>query len=42
MKEFLKDLVDFITDELATAAQFILVAIGVFGAFAAYAIYFGG
>ena len=38
----MKDLFDFVLGELVLAAQGIMVAIGVFGAFAVYAIYFGG
>ena len=41
-KVFLKELGDFILEELAKAGQVMLLAIGVGGAFAAYATYFGG
>jgi len=42
MKEFLKDLFDFVLEELVLAAQAIMVAIGIFAVFAAYNIYLGG
>jgi len=38
----MKEIVDFIMGELVCAGQIALVAIGVGGAFIAYAMYFGG
>lgn len=41
MKEFLKDLFDFILEEAVNAAGYVMVAISVFAAFFIYAR-FGG
>jgi hypothetical protein len=44
MKEFLKDLFDFVLEEAVTAAEYAMVAISIFIAFYIYAVYdkFGG
>ena len=38
----MKEIIDFMAEELAKAAQIAAVGIGVGGAFVLYAIYFGG
>lgn len=42
MKQFHKDIIDFVLEEAAKGAQLVLTAIGVGGAFVVYAVYLGG